>query len=204
MKTVMITISALFAAAAMNSAAHTSIPVTPSLPPDAPVLAITYVQKPWYAWRSLVVGKMAESVPEYENIKGLQKKFYSFTHDYEQFGGIYLWHSMQDAQHWFNETWFEHTTEKYGKRGIVDYYQVVSVWQNSSLTTGKQNLWGTLIQTEEELKPTENQHQLLIRLKDHKNNSFILVIWKSQEAAEKFGQKYKTTYFDVPLAIVKP
>ncbi|MFM8832203.1 MAG: hypothetical protein ACKOEV_00940 [Cytophagales bacterium] len=90
-------------------------------------LVITKVKKPWYAWRSLVVGKMKKSFPEYQAIDGLGEKFYSFTENHKLFGGIYLWNNKAAAQAWFTEKWFERTEKSYGQRGQVDYYEIEKI-----------------------------------------------------------------------------
>jgi hypothetical protein len=95
-------------------------------------LTITKVKKPWYAWRSLVVGKMKKSFPEYQTIDGLGEKFYSFTENQKYFGGIYLWNNKAAAQAWFTEKWFERTEKSYGHRGQVDYYKIEKIEMKSS------------------------------------------------------------------------
>lgn len=88
------------------------------------VVTITYVKKPWYAFRFLAVNKFKESMPEYKAIAGLLQKNYHLAEDYNLFGGIYYWRSKADVRAWFTPKWFERVLKTYGKEGVVKYYSI--------------------------------------------------------------------------------
>ncbi|MFN7493747.1 MAG: hypothetical protein ACK5RG_12585 [Cyclobacteriaceae bacterium] len=170
------------------------------------VLTITYVKKPWYAWRSLVVKKFKESIPEYEAILGLLQKNYHFAEDYKKFGGIYHWSTEAEAKAWFNPKWFERVIKTYGEAGVVDYYQILQ-----STTIAKHDLTGdywSVLQLGKALSISESTPGLLritqIKSKDQLGS---ITLWKSKEEAKQyFSQQIgagQISYFDTPVLIDK-
>jgi hypothetical protein len=170
------------------------------------VVTITYVKKPWYAWRSLVIKKFKESIPEYEAIPGLLQKNYHFTEDYKKFGGIYHWSTEAEARTWFNPKWFERVIKTYGEAGVVDYYQVIQ-----STTIAKHELtgdyWSTL-QLGKSLTIPESTSGLL-RITQIKSNDQLgtIALWKSKEEAKRYFSQQKgagqISFFDTPVLIDK-
>jgi heme-degrading monooxygenase HmoA len=170
------------------------------------VLTITYVKKPWYAWRSLVVKKFKESIPEYEAIPGLLQKNYHFTENDGKFGGIYLWASEAEAKAWFNPKWFERVIKTYGEEGVVDYNQILQ-----STTIAKHDLTGdycSVLQLGKALSISESTPGLLritqIKSKDQLGS---VTLWKSKEEAKQYFSQQKgagqISYFDTPVLIDK-
>jgi hypothetical protein len=170
-------------------------------------LTITKVKKPWYAWRGLVIGKMEKSIPEYQVIKGLNQKFYSFTENYKLFGGIYFWETEKDATNWFNQAWYDRTEKKYGIKGIVTYYKVKSIMTIATIESNTQDLYAAITYKKDDTFLIENSAEGLLKilaLTDDKNNSCYLTLWKNQENTKSYFQKKNVTneFFDVPFFIV--
>jgi hypothetical protein len=84
-----------------------------------PVIAVVKVPSPWYAPRALVVGKMRETVPQYQSTPGLLFKAFSFAQADAQFGGIYLWQTRSGAEEWFGPAWHERVRKERGVEGKV-------------------------------------------------------------------------------------
>ena len=175
------------------------------------VLAITKVKKPWYAWKSLIIKKMKESIPEYKAAEGLQQKFYAFTEDKKLFGGIYVWESKETAQNWFNQAWFDRTEDKYGKKGSVEYFVIKEVKEInfppiSSSSHSEGNFWSVLSLSEVPFLIDEKAKGILkiISIKNEatQENGFVTLWSTEKEAKEYFSPlKIQTTYFDTPVLI---
>lgn len=168
-------------------------------------LVITKVKKPWYAWRSLVVGKMKKSFPEYQTIDGLGEKFYSFTENHKLFGGIYLWNNKAAAQAWFTEKWFERTEKSYGQRGQVDYYEIEKIETLKTTSQSDVTFWAALC--DGRLSDVQKAEGLIkvIFIKDEKEKAGLLTIWETRERAVTYfsNQRRQVEYFDTPLHIAK-
>jgi hypothetical protein len=54
--------------------------------PATPVVVIVRVPKPWYAPRSVVAGKMRDTLPQYARLPGLLFKAFSFERDSGDYG----------------------------------------------------------------------------------------------------------------------
>jgi hypothetical protein len=94
--------------------------------PDAPVLVIVKVPKPWYAPRFVVVGKMRDTIPQYATLPGLAFKAYSFAQSDGAFGGLYLWKDGASASAWFSPGWFERVQRERGTTAEVRFLKVTS------------------------------------------------------------------------------
>lgn len=171
------------------------------------ILTITKVKKPWYAWRGLVAGKMEKSIPEYQAIKGLNQKFYSFTENHKLFGGIYFWQKQEDALAWFNKAWYDRTEKKYGTKGIVTYYKVQSIKTIATVYINTKDLYATITYQKEDTFLIENSAEGLLKiftLTDDKNQSCYLTLWQNKKKASDYFKLKNVTneFFDVPLFIV--
>jgi|694.fasta_scaffold64756_1 hypothetical protein len=185
----------------------TKLTTTVSESSTTQILTITKVKKPWYAWRSLVVGKMEKTIPEYQAIKGLNQKFYSFTENHKKFGGLYFWETQQDADNWFNQAWFERTEKKYGEKGIVEYYKVQNVKTIATGNSNEKDLYATITHLKEATFSVDVSADGLLKiltLADDKNQTCYLTLWQNQKKAlNYFATKNLTNeFFDVPFFIV--
>ncbi|MCU0438666.1 MAG: hypothetical protein MUC49_12215 [Raineya sp.] len=165
-------------------------------------LTISKVKKPWYAWRGLVANKMEESIPEYQAIDGLNRKFYSFTANHNYFGGIYIWKEKTDAEKWFNPTWFERTEKKYGKKGEVFYYTIEKVTEYATPNQQKGRFWA-VISYENNIESVVNGLLTTLHLKDAQNKPCVLSVWQNEDSAKNHFKDAKQIYeeFDIPLMI---
>lgn len=171
------------------------------------ILTITKVKKPWYAWRGIVVGKMKKSIPTYQQIKGLQEKYYSFTEDHKHFGGLYFWETEQDAKNLFNQAWFDRVKKTYGEDGIVRYYKVQSIKTTSTISLDAKDLYATITYQKEDTFSIDESAKGLIKivaLKDDKNQACFLTIWQNKKQAETYFNMTNiiNECFDIPLYIV--
>jgi heme-degrading monooxygenase HmoA len=166
-------------------------------------LTITQVKTPWYASRAMVVNRMRKTIPEYQLIKGLRQKMYAFTENRQLFGGIYLWESEPDARAWFNQAWFEKTEKKYGKKGEVAYYEVLSIQNTATSVHNEGKYWAVLSSVEAKLSPEAHGLLKIITLKDAKEKRAFLTLWQNKATAEKyFAESIGThTYFDTPILL---
>jgi hypothetical protein len=112
-------------AAGVNPAFAQGLPAaTPSPSAQAvPVVVIVRVPKPWYAPRTLVLGKMRDTVPQYAKLPGLLFKAYSFERESGDFGGLYHWRDRASAEAWFNPAWFERVRQERGVEALVRLFE---------------------------------------------------------------------------------
>jgi hypothetical protein len=115
------------AAASLAAAA----PIAHAQAAATPVVVIVKVPKPWYAPRALVVGKMRDTVPEYQSLPGLAHKAFSFARPGDEFGGLYLWTSRSAALAWFGPHWFERVQRERGVQGDVRMFDAPVVLVNT-------------------------------------------------------------------------
>lgn len=167
-------------------------------------LTITRVKKPWYAWRSLVVGKMKQSVPEYQVVVGLRYKFFSLTENHKFAGGIYLWETAQQAKDWFSPAWFDRTEKKYGQPGTVAYYQVKEVNVAPPPVAREGNRWAVLSYATENPLATSNPSGAIVAaltLLDANGETCYISVWSSREVAEAYFENKagRRESFDVPV-----
>jgi heme-degrading monooxygenase HmoA len=136
--------------AAGAGAASNPVAQAAAAPPNAPtrVVAIVKVPKPWYAPRSLVVGKMRDTTAQYERLPGLQYKIFSLSQTDGQYGGIYLWKDRATAQNWFNPAWFQRVEKERGNKAEVRLMDAPVVLDNAaeqSLKVNAENTVATLV-----------------------------------------------------------
>lgn len=172
------------------------------------VLTITSVKRPWYAFRSLIISKMKQSVPEYQAISGLNKKFYAISEDRKFFGGIYLWQAESDARNWFKAEWFERIKKKYKTEGKVTYYQILMIKDfivMDKIKTGQ--FWAALSSpSDSELPNFKSSISGLVKIisvKNENNQEGLITLWESKEKAQIYFSKQanSVSYFDTPILI---
>jgi hypothetical protein len=72
--------------------------------PGAHALAIVRVRAPWYAPRFVIARKFRASVPEYEQVAGLETKYFTISDD-RKFGGVDLWTARAAADAFYTDAW---------------------------------------------------------------------------------------------------
>ena len=76
--------------------------------------------------------KMLATVPKYEGLDGLIRKYYILTDDHKHGGGIYLWESRAKADAWYNAEWKKYMTEAWGQEPLLEYLDCPIVVDNES------------------------------------------------------------------------
>jgi hypothetical protein len=70
------------------------------------------------------------TAPKYYGMPGLIRKYYFLTPDGSQAGGIYLWHSREDADHLYTDEWKTFVRGKYGSDPTLTYLETPVVVDN--------------------------------------------------------------------------
>ncbi len=72
----------------------------------------------------------SSTAPKYREIKGLIRKYYLLSQDGQTAGGVYLWHSRQDAEQLYTDEWRRFIMDKYSAEPTVQYFQSPVVVDN--------------------------------------------------------------------------
>lgn len=99
-----------------------------STPPASagPVAVVVNIQIPPGFTREKAVAAMQKTVPQYQALPGLARKYFTLSDD-GKFGGIYLWKSRAEAQAWFSDAWRAKVTATYGTAPEVTYFDAAIV-----------------------------------------------------------------------------
>ena len=124
-------ILAATAAIALTSAAFAQSPAPAAAGPVAVVVSIPL---PSGISREQAMAGMQKSVPQYQALPGLVRKYCTFSDD-GKFGGIDLWSSRADAQAWFSDAWRAKATATYGAAPEVTYFEAPIVLETAAGTT---------------------------------------------------------------------
>ncbi len=68
-----------------------------------------------------VIDLMRASVPDYQHLPGLVRKYFTISDD-NQFGGIYLFENRAAAEKHFNDAWYAGVQKRYGAKADVTYF----------------------------------------------------------------------------------
>lgn len=107
-------------------AAHAQIPAHAA---GGQVAVHVSVKNPPGVTNEQIVAGMQKSVPIYEKVPGLQRKY--FTMDKSSFGGIYLFRDRASAESWFSDAWRAKSLATYGTAPVVTYFDVPLTLDNS-------------------------------------------------------------------------
>jgi hypothetical protein len=102
-----------------NAAGQTAADATAS----TLVVAVVKIPIPQGVTRAQVVAGMVKSIPEYEKLPGLVKKYYTLTDD-GKYGGIYLFENRKAAEDHFNDDWRANIVKTRGAPAEVTYFYV--------------------------------------------------------------------------------
>jgi hypothetical protein len=67
---------------------------------------------------------------KYRDISGLIRKYYVLSQDGKTAGGMYLWHSQEDAKHLYTAEWEQFIFDKYGTLPSVTYFDCPVIVDN--------------------------------------------------------------------------
>lgn len=116
---------------------------------SVPVVVIVRVAKPWYAPKTVVVGKMRDTIPEYARLPGLMFKAFSFERESGDFGGLYYWRDRSSVDAWFNSAWFERVRKERGVEPLVRMFEAPVTVDNTAggtLADSDSKAVGTLVE----------------------------------------------------------
>ena len=77
----------------------------------------------------------ADSVPRYQQVPGLLRKYYLISEDSTKAGGVYLWKSREDADALYTDEWKQMIRDKYGSDPIISYFESPVIVDNQYGTT---------------------------------------------------------------------
>ncbi len=70
------------------------------------------------------------SVPRYQQVPGLLRKYYLLSEDGDTAGGVYLWKSRADAEALYTPEWKQMIKEKYGAEPDLSYFESPVILDN--------------------------------------------------------------------------
>ena len=73
----------------------------------------------------------SDTAPKYREIPGLIRKYYLLSQDGGTAGGVYLWHSQEDAERLYTDAWKKFIRDKYGAEPSVTYFESPVVVDNA-------------------------------------------------------------------------
>ena len=65
----------------------------------------------------------ADSVPRYQQVPGLLRKYYVISEDHTRAGGVYLWKAREDADALYTDEWKQMIRDKYGSDPVISYFE---------------------------------------------------------------------------------
>ena len=74
----------------------------------------------------------AASVPKFQQVPGLLRKYYLLSDDGETAGGVYLWKSRADAEALYTPEWKQMLEEKYGSEPVLSYFESPVIVDNQN------------------------------------------------------------------------
>ena len=113
------------------SSAASSPPATTT---SGPVAVVVSIPLPSGIPREQAIAAMQKSVPQYQALPGLARKYFTLSDD-GRFGGIYLWNSRAEAQAWFSDGWRAKAAATYGAAPEVPYFDVPIVLETGAAAT---------------------------------------------------------------------
>lgn len=88
-----------------------------------PVAVLVAIPVPAGMQRAQLEGLFKASVPEYQKLPGLVRKYYTIGDD-GRAGGIYLWSSRAAAEAWYSDAWKAGVEKRWGAPASVSYFDV--------------------------------------------------------------------------------
>ena len=113
------------------SSAASSPPATTT---SGPVAVVVSIPLPSGISREQAIAAMQKSVPQYQALPGLARKYFTLSDD-GRFGGIYLWNSRAEAQAWVSDGWRAKAAATYGAAPEVTYFVVPIVLETGAAAT---------------------------------------------------------------------
>lgn len=95
------------------------------------VVAVVKIPIPAGVTRAQVVAGMVKTIPEYEKLPGLVRKYYTLSDD-GKYGGVYLFENRKAAEDHFNDEWRANIVKTRGAPAEVTYFDVPIVIEGPS------------------------------------------------------------------------
>lgn len=80
-----------------------------------------------------VIELMKATVPDYQHLAGLVRKYFTISDD-NQFGGIYLFENRSAADNHFDAAWFAAVQKRFGAKADVTFFSAPFQIEGQSLT----------------------------------------------------------------------
>lgn len=71
------------------------------------------------------------SVPKYEGLSGLVRKYYLFDENTHTGGGVYLWESREAADRVYSADWKKMIADRYGAPPEISYFESPVIVDNA-------------------------------------------------------------------------
>jgi hypothetical protein len=95
-------------------------------------MIVAYVEFPTLGTpREQMIEKMRATVPKYEGLDGLVRKYYILTEDGKRAGGVYLWKSREQAERWYTADWRQYMKNAWGEDPVLHYLECPIVVDNA-------------------------------------------------------------------------
>ena len=85
--------------------------------------ALVQFKLPQVLSREQAHGIFSGTAPKYRKVHGLIRKYYILSQDGGTAGGVYLWHSREDAEGLYTDEWKQFIFDKYGAFPSVTYFE---------------------------------------------------------------------------------
>lgn len=100
-----------------------AVPAAPQTPASGQVAVLVAIPIPAAMPRQALVAEFEKSVPQYRQLPGLVRKYYTIGDD-NRAGGIYLFASRAAAEAWFTPEWRSKVQARWGSPPEVSYFAV--------------------------------------------------------------------------------
>jgi hypothetical protein len=108
---------------AVATSAIATVPACADPAPQALVAVVVTIPIPAGLDRAKIVAGMEKTVPKYQALPGLVRKYFTISEDH-RFGGIYLWKSREAAVAYYDDAWRARILKTYGAPAEVTYFDV--------------------------------------------------------------------------------
>jgi len=116
-----------------QTAPATAQPASPQVPASTLVAVLVKIPIPGKLDRTRLIAIMQKTVPEFQALPGLVRKYYTISDD-QKFGGVYLFENRQAADAHFDDAWKAKMLKNYGAPAEVEYFDVPIVVEGSAAT----------------------------------------------------------------------
>jgi hypothetical protein len=95
------------------------------------VTVIVQFQLPKPLTQKEAMSLFMSSAPKYQQVQGLERKYYLLSEDGTRAGGVYLFKSRRDAERLYTDAWKRYIMGKYGGEPSIVYYESPVIVDNA-------------------------------------------------------------------------